>query len=519
MIHRKQLPARASIEQLKKQAKDLLAEARAGSAEAEERVKRVLPAFRGNLADAQLVLAREYGFRSWTELRRRVEAIDLADPKTAFTEAACIPMDGSWHGSGDRVRADAILAAHPEVASADVFLAAILGDDSALARFLDADPSAATTTGGLYDWDPLTYLCFSRYLRDDERTASFTRAARLLLERGASANTGFYWQEHEPGPCFEAVLYGAAAVAKQLEVTRALLDHGADPNDGETAYHLPEGYDNAVMKLVVETGRVDRISLMTMLARKHDWHDYEGIAWLLEHGAEANGLTSWGRRALHQAIERDNALRIFALLLDHGADPRLPSGAGKSAVALAARAGRGDVLDLFAQRGHEVKLDGAEAFLAACARGDAAGARALLAAEPALVRAIEADDPVTLAAFAAAGNTAGVALLLDLGFDPAIRASVWISHDATPLHAAIWRGRHETAKLLVARGAPLEAHNGRGETPLAYAVRAKLESHWPGARTTESVEALLAAGADTSVLAQPTGWDALDALLRSRCNA
>jgi ankyrin repeat protein len=511
MIYRKQLPARASVDQLKKQAKDLLAEVRAGEAEAQERAKRILPIFRGNLADAQFVVAREYGFESWTKLRRRVEAIDLADPKTAFTDAACVPMDGSSHGSGDRIRADAILAAHPSIASADVFLAAIVGDDAAIARFLDADPSAATATGGLFDWDPLTYLCFSRYLCDAARSESFARAARLLLERGASANTGFYWQEHEPDPCFEAVLYGASAVAKHLEVTRALLDHGADPNDEETSYHLAEGYENDVLKLVVETGRVSPTSLVTMLMRKHDWHDEDGIVWLLDHGADPNFLTRWGRRPLHQAIERDNSLDKIVALLDHGADPALPNKDGKTAAALAARAGRADVLGLFAQRGHDVALDGADAFMAACARGDAAGARARLDAEPGL----RVSESTALVSFAAAGNAAGVALLLDLGFDPALRASPWGgSKDDTPLHIAIWRGRHAAAKVLIARSAPLEAKNGRGETPLAYSVRAKRDSEWDGAQALETVEALLAAGADTSVLQQPTGWDALDERLR-----
>ena len=69
MSHRKQLPARASIEQLKKQAKELLAELRAGSAEAAARLAEALPGARDRLADAQLVLAREYGFPSWSELR------------------------------------------------------------------------------------------------------------------------------------------------------------------------------------------------------------------------------------------------------------------------------------------------------------------------------------------------------------------------------------------------------------------------------------------------------------------
>ncbi len=92
---------------------------------------------------------------------------------------------------------------------------------------------------------------------------------------------------------------------------------------------MPEGYQNDAMKVVVESAKVDRKGLTTMLARKHDWHDYDGIAWLLAHGADPNEMSAWGRRALHQALERDNRLAIIALLLDHGADPRLASGMGR----------------------------------------------------------------------------------------------------------------------------------------------------------------------------------------------
>ena len=45
-----------------------------------------------------------------------------------------------------------------------------------------------------------------------------------------------------------------------------------------------------------------------MLLRKADWHDYEGIKYLLEHGADPNLMTMWGYTALHQALRRDNAL-------------------------------------------------------------------------------------------------------------------------------------------------------------------------------------------------------------------
>jgi ankyrin repeat protein len=137
--------------------------------------------------------------------------------------------------------------------------------------------------------------------------------------------------------------------------------------------------------------------------------------------ADPNLLSAWGRRALHQALERDNPLRFVELMLDHGADPRLANGAGSSAIVVATRAGRADVLDLFARRGFDETLSGANALLAACARGDEQTARTL--AQPGLVRLIEAEAPGTLADFAGAGNTAGVALLLDLGFDTSLPSS------------------------------------------------------------------------------------------------
>jgi ankyrin repeat protein len=430
-----------------------------------------------------------------------------------FLEAACVPLDGAPHGSGDLARADAILAAHPEIAGCDVFTAVVLGDDVAVRRFVEADAAAATRAGGLHGWDPLTHLCFSRYLRDPARAEGFVRCARLLLAQGASASTGFYAQDHEPAPTFESALYGAAAVARHVELTRLLLLHGADPNDDETPYHVPETYDNAVMEVLVESGRLGKAAMTTMVARKHDWHDYDGIAWLLAHGADPNEISAWGRRALHQALERDNPLCFAELLLDHGADPRLANAAGRSAVAVAARAGRSDVLELFSQRGFDVVLQGTDALLAACARADRATARALVERDPGLVRAIEAEEPGTLAAFAGAASTDGLALLLDLGFDPALRTRRAGARDDTALHAAIWRGRLDAVRLLLARGVALEAKNGHGETPLAYAARVVVDPDWTRPHALEVIDALLAAGADPSAVTVPTGSDAVDARL------
>src|SRR5262245_55759000 len=275
------------------------------------------------------------------------------DPLSRFIEASV------WHGSLDQ--AEAILATHPEIASSSIHAAAILGADVAVRRFLALEPARATAKGGPHHWDALTYLCFSKYLRlDPARSDAFVRAATALLDAGANANTGFYDESHQPQPEFESTLYGAAGVAHHAELTRLLLEHGADPNDAEVPYHAPEGWDNGALKVLVESGRLTDDSLATMLLRKADWHDYEGIKWLLEHGADPNRMTHWHLTALHQALRRDNAFENIAVMLDHGANPRIQNQSGKSAASLAARRGRGDVLDLFKRRGIPIELQGAE---------------------------------------------------------------------------------------------------------------------------------------------------------------
>src|SRR5690606_9232184 len=139
-------------------------------------------------------------------------------------------------------------------------------------------------------------------------------------------------------------------VAHHPELTRLLLERGADPNDPEVAYHSPEGYDDTAMKLVVESGRLTAESLALMLIRKHDWHDYDGASYLLERGADPNRTWGHGLTAMGHAVARDNRLALIELVLDHGGDPSSIR-EGRTVVALAARRGRGDVLALLEKRG------------------------------------------------------------------------------------------------------------------------------------------------------------------------
>jgi ankyrin repeat protein len=444
----------------------------------------------------------------------------MPDSVHEFIVAACVPI-GSSHSSGTLEQAEAILAAKPEIGTSNMFAAAVLGDDSTVRRFITTSSANATTKGGPHGWDPLTYVCFSKYLRlVPQRSEGFVRAAEALLNAGASPNSGFFSQEHQPNPEFESVLYGAAGVAHHAGLTRVLLERGADPNDGEVTYHAPETYDNAALKCLVGTGKLSADSLATMLLRKADWHDYEGIKYLLEQGADPNRITHWGFAAIHQALRRDNDLRNIEVMLDHKADLMLVNRSdGRLAIVIAARRGRCDVLDLMERRGVPVRLQGIEQLIAACARNDEVAVKAIAAREPKLVEDIKATGAALLAEFAGNGNTQGVRLLLDLGLNvgsPYDGDGYFdIAKNSTALHVAAWRARHDTVKLLIARGALVNALECKGRTPLALAVRACVDSYWQSRRSPDSVQALLQAVASVSGVQFPSGYLAVDELLRS----
>jgi hypothetical protein len=95
----KSLPARPSLEQFRKQAKELVKNHRSRDAGALALIREFFPAlaqktdeeiilFPFALHDAQWVIARQYGFASWTELRDHLGALDgkftpVAEPSVA----------------------------------------------------------------------------------------------------------------------------------------------------------------------------------------------------------------------------------------------------------------------------------------------------------------------------------------------------------------------------------------------------------------------------------------------------
>jgi len=103
----RKLPAKPNLNQLKKQAKDLLKAFRAGESTA---IAEVCAHYRGpiagpiseaeglQLSDTQLVLARAYGFDSWAKLKAFVDGVTVAAlwlRSRAARSNACAPCSAS----------------------------------------------------------------------------------------------------------------------------------------------------------------------------------------------------------------------------------------------------------------------------------------------------------------------------------------------------------------------------------------------------------------------------------------
>ena len=90
----RQLPTRPNVDHLKEQAKDLLAAFKLGETQALHRVRSYHPESgvpNGGdslkLSDAQVVLAREYGFESWPKLKEHVEGISISSGNESLARA------------------------------------------------------------------------------------------------------------------------------------------------------------------------------------------------------------------------------------------------------------------------------------------------------------------------------------------------------------------------------------------------------------------------------------------------
>jgi uncharacterized protein len=306
-----ELPARPDLDQLRRQAKDLLRDARRGDAAALARIQAVSD--RPILAAAQLALAREYGFASWPRLKAEVTRRAILDGR-------------------DLARLTALLSEDPAQATAR------------MEHWRDHPKGAS----------PLGYVAMLRY--DTSRGAwrdlpDTGPLARALLDAGAPV-------DGDPGepetPLITAASYGDAAVARVLIAAGADLeataadDAGGVPGGTALLHAAVFGMTEVLDVLVAAGARVHsleeaaaagdvrgwlgagtpldtRVRALVMAA---DHQRLEVIDQLVAAGTPVDAVDPvWGGQALRTATANGRSASVRHLLA-LGADPSLLDAGG-----------------------------------------------------------------------------------------------------------------------------------------------------------------------------------------------
>lgn len=440
------LPERPDPEHLRRQARELLRAWRAGAPEALARVApyRLPP----RLGAAQLVLAREYGLPSWPRLmdevrRRRAAALPDAD---FIDQVLALALGRGWDAPQPAQAAALLETRRPRSA----MLALVRGDLPAVqAALAGADPAAP-----LPPWNspPLAYAAFSSLARLPAFRPGLVATVAWLLDRGADPNARLTEPGGEPLP----VLYGAVARAACRETVQALLAAGADPNDHESLYHATEQADRGILEALVTAGA--RWAGTNALFRQLDHDGLPALRQCLALGADPNERAPQGGNALHHALKRGRGLPFVQALAEAGADLGAVDDGGHTPAHWAAAAGDRETLAWLAGRGHVPALTPHQAFLAACAAGDAAAARTHLAAHPQAIAQLAPHELRLLPDQAQRGRLQAVELMLKLGWPVAVQGD-W---EASALNQAAFRGDAAMVRLLLAHGARWDEPNGFG---------------------------------------------------------
>jgi hypothetical protein len=368
------LPDNPSLERLRSDARALQRAVASNDRGALETVRRhhplpevALQSFR--LHDAQLAIARSYGFSGWPALvgylaiaaefavdPGRVDEAGL-DGADRFCSLASLRYDDTdapprWRSAAS------LLDANPDLPQRHIWAAASATDPVALTRHLEARPELASVTGGPFGWTPLLYLCYSRvplpYSEND-----VLAAATVLLDAGADPNSGYLWRamstpftaltgvfgEGEQGPGRQPRHRFAPALALLL------LRHGAHPVDQQTLYNRMFRADDSHLELLFEHGLADAGPSVwelrlgdTMETRNQMWQ--RQIDWAADHGfaqrlalLARNGIDVSGAELLEPEFPEDPNVRdadgatplhhaawsgdldLIRRLLDAGADP------------------------------------------------------------------------------------------------------------------------------------------------------------------------------------------------------
>ncbi|HTC43852.1 MAG TPA: ankyrin repeat domain-containing protein [Steroidobacteraceae bacterium] len=449
------LPAQPDLEHLKKQAKLLLRAVRAQQPDALQIILTFHPRPAGfsTLRDAQLTLARRYGFSDWDQLRnecelRQLRGATIAGQADRLVHHACLRYEGddqAWRYA----RASEWIRQLPQLPQRDFYCALVAADLKCMRDFLESDPTLALREGGPRNWPALFYLTYSRVEQSQENAVD---AVRMLLEFGASPDScaqnlqGFTAitgavGEGERGPI-------ACIPHPQAEaLVTLLLDAGANPNQSQALYNSMLG------------------------ANLGKW-----LPIFVRYGLKAGDKANWGPDEqqsifdflLAQVVVQGKSA-LVRYLLEQGADPNAVSRYNhRSCLNVARLTGRTEIAALLEQFGASAEpLSLADQFRIACDRHDTVLGERLLSDHPQLL------DDQALLRDCAMVDAATCLWLVRHGFDINTRNQA----GQTVLHNyALWNNP-EAVRLLLQHGADPDLKEYHWQaTALGMALH---HHHWP----------------------------------------
>jgi ankyrin repeat protein len=440
------LPAHPNLDQLRRQARDLLRAANGGDDHAIRRIEAVSD--RLTLSSAQLAVARDHGFASWPRLKSEVEArtVELSRAAVAFCGASV----GDWTG-----RAARILAARPEIADYSVETAAVLGGVERVRSELERDRGLATRRDPDSGWTALHLACGSKWHHlDPTRADGLAAVAELLLDAGAELDGRIKRPGGRDGRSpLECACATASTSAGNEPLARLLLERGAVPGDHDLyMVAFAQNRGRCLALLLDHTQDVGETARMA-LAAPISTGDTEIVRVMLEAGVDPRRYHDDDDRpssAAYAAVSRGCSAALLGLLLAHEADPSALGPDGRSPIQLATAQGWDDLAQLLLRYGAVDDATDADRLRSACLRSDHDQVKQQLAEHPALLHDTVEALGGTIVHAAETGNMSAVSLMLDLGYP--LEAHVG-EDGGTVLHTAAYAGTADTVRLLLDRGA------------------------------------------------------------------
>ncbi len=533
------------LSRLRQQAKALLKSIRSGDSSAIERFRQsnhpdfkeffenpdsvsleeILQKIRLN--HVQWMIAHERGLRSWPNLKAYCETLEMAHADRVHQFLQCAIRDNRHPGKALPGKARWMLEADPGLRSVDLCTALVTGETEPALKRLRSHPEWVREKIGPKNWEPILYLAYSVFLNSESFAESpqpdrFTQLLSALLKAGADPNA---WYELNGDPnARQTALYGVAGLARRPDLTRILLEAGADPNDAapglgpESLYHAAESDDLRCLEALLEAGP-DLEKVSYCMLRKLDFEDPEGVQLFLKHGADPNFTPPHfhGAAALMSALRNGRSDKILKILIEGGADPMLADHSGMTPLRLAVRYGRRRFIQWLAELANipQETFEDEDRFWGAVFSGNQSESEQWFNQAQMDPNHLRPESVPMFSRAAFLGNHKAVRILLDLGFP----LTFTDREQMTPLHWAVWNAdRTLTQWMLKTPNPPLEQRSAYDGTVLGTAVYAAI--HGPGNQKDYPtiIRWLLESGAIApGRCAYPTPNSEINAILRPFC--